>query len=341
MRAAIFNPYLDTLGGGERYTMAFAQALVANGYSVFVQWPNTLIKKKLEQRFGIKLDGVEFIKDIKRGDGYDICFWVSDGSIPLLRAHKNFLHFQTPFKDVDGKSLLNRMKLFRIDKIICNSYFTKGFIDEEYAVKSLVIYPPVAVGKIRPGGKENIILNVGRFSQLQQAKRQDVLISAFKQLFNEGVLDWKLILAGGTEIGVDYYIEKLRKAVKDYPIQIIESPTFAEIKDLYGKAKIFWAATGFGIEEKRSPMGVEHFGITLVEAMSGGAVPIAYCAGGHKEIIADGDNGYLWRKKRELLAKTRQLIANERLWKSLSSKAKKDSRVYEYERFEAEIAGII
>ena len=341
MRAAIYNPYLDTLGGGERYTMAFAQALATNGYNVFVQWPNSLIKRKLEERFGIKIDAIEFIKDIKRGDAYDICFWVSDGSIPLLRARRNFLHFQSPFCDVDGKSLLNRMKLFRIEKIICNSYFTKKFIDEEYGVDSIVIYPPVNVNKIKSREKENIILNVGRFSQLQQAKRQDILVGAFKKLFKAELSDWKLVLAGGTEVGVDDYVIKLRKVAKDYPIEILENPTFEEIRDLYGKAKIFWTAAGYGIDENRDPKRVEHFGITLVEAMAGGAVPIAYWAGGHKEIIADGDNGYLWKNKRELLAKTEELIANERLWKNLSSKAKKNSRVYGYERFEAEVTEIL
>lgn len=341
MKAAIFNPYLDTLGGGERYTMAFAQALVANGYNVFVQWPNSIIKKKLEERFGIKLDGVEFIKDTKRGDRYDICFWVSDGSIPLLRARRNILHFQTPFKDVDGKSLLNRMKLFRVDKIIVNSYFTKSFIDKEYGVNSIVIYPPVAVKKIKPLEKDNIILNVGRFSQLQQAKKQDVLVIAFKKLFDEWLSDWKLILAGGTEIGAGDYLEKLKRTIKEYPVQILENPTFEEIKTLYGRAKIFWSATGYGVNERRNPKGVEHFGITIVEAMAAGAIPVVFDAGGHKEIIADGKNGYLWKDKKELLDKTVQLIKNPALLKKIALRVRKDSRVYEYERFEAEVTKLI
>ena len=134
MRAAIYNPYLDTLGGGERYSMAFATVLAKKGYRVDVEWKSKAIKGKLEERFGLKLEGINIVKDVKRGDGYDICFWVSDGSIPLLRARKNFLHFQFPFQNVNGKTLLNKMKLFRINKFICNSFFTKGYIDKEYGV---------------------------------------------------------------------------------------------------------------------------------------------------------------------------------------------------------------
>ncbi|KKT32188.1 MAG: hypothetical protein UW20_C0022G0001, partial [Candidatus Woesebacteria bacterium GW2011_GWB1_44_11] len=137
MRAAIYNPYLDTLGGGERYTAAFAEVLAKNGYIVDMQWKDTGIKGALEKRFGIALDGVNIVNDVKRGDGYDLCFWVSDGSIPILHARKNILHFQVPFHGVNGKSLINKMKFFRINKVICNSNFTKNIIDKEFGIKSV------------------------------------------------------------------------------------------------------------------------------------------------------------------------------------------------------------
>lgn len=338
MRAAIFNPYLDTLGGGERYSMAFAQTLVNKKFQVDVEWPDKKIKEKIEERFGVDLKGVNFIKDIKRGDGYDVCFWVSDGSIPTLRARKNFLHFQVPFHDVNGKTLLNRMKLFRIEKIICNSYFTKGFIDKEYGVDSEVIYPPVDVHEIKPKRKRNIILFVGRFSKLKQAKRHDILIKQFKRLDYK---KWKLVLAGGTEVGVGDYINKLKKLAEGESIEIIESPSFKEIKKLYGQAKIFWSAVGYGVDEKKEPEKVEHFGITLVEAMTAGAVPIVYQAGGYKEIVADGENGFLWQQIKKLRDKTEVLIGNKKLLNEMSEKATKDAKVYEYERFKGEIKNLL
>src|SRR4030066_1199320 len=112
MKAAIYNPYLDTLGGGERYTMAFALVMEEKNYRVDVEWKDENIKVRLEKRFNMDLSKINFIQDIKQGDGYDVCFWVSDGSIPLLHARKNFLHFQIPFEEVNGRSLMNKMKLF-------------------------------------------------------------------------------------------------------------------------------------------------------------------------------------------------------------------------------------
>jgi glycosyltransferase involved in cell wall biosynthesis len=341
MKAAIVSPYLDTLGGGERYTVSFAKVLNDAGYDVDIQWSDAGMMGALKNRFGINLEGVRFVDNVQKGDGYDVCFWVSDGSIPALRARYNFLHFQVPFRNVNGKTLLNRMKLFRIKKVICNSFFTKSFIDEEYGVDSIVIYPPVDVSNIKPKRKENIILSVGRFSQLTQAKNQDVLVDVFKKLERPVSNVWKLVLAGGTEVGADEYLKKLNKISKNTNIEIIESPSFDEIKDLFGRSKIYWTAAGFGVNEEKEPMRVEHFGISLVESMAAKCVPIAYSAGGHKEIIADGENGFLWRKKTELMQITHKLISNNGLVKTISQNARSSSLVYEYDRFEKEVLDLL
>jgi glycosyltransferase involved in cell wall biosynthesis len=341
MRAAIFNPYLDTLGGGERYSLAVALALADKGYHVDVQWKSPSIKKRLEERFGMELGLVNFVKDVKRGDGYDVCFWVSDGSIPTLLARKNFLHFQVPFHGVNGKTLLNKMKLWRIKKIIVNSKFTKGVIDQEFGVDSVVIYPPVPVEKIKPKRKENIILFVGRFSELKQAKNQDVLVKAFKRLYDSGFREWRLILAGGAEVGGRDYIKKIKRMSEGYPIEIIESPSFKEIIDLYGRAKIFWSAVGFGTKEEKEPEKVEHFGISLVEAMAAGATPVVYAAGGYKEIVKDSENGYLWKDIRGLLKITKKLIADKGGLVKISRQARTDSAKFGYLKFKQEFINLI
>lgn len=338
MKAAIYNPYLDTLGGGERYTLSFAKVLQEAGYSVDLEWKDQGIIKKLEDRFGMDLKGLSVVSDIKKGDGYDLCFWVSDGSIPLMHGRVNILHLQVPFHGVNGKSLMNKMKLFRINKIVCNSYFTKRIIDKEFGVDSVVIYPPVDVESFKPKRKENIILYVGRFSGILQNKGQDVLITCFKSLCDGGLKDWKMILAGGVEVGVGDRIEELHKLAEGYPIEFYESPDFKTLKTLYGKAKIFWSASGFGWDEAENPEKAEHFGITVVEAMSAGVVPIVFNSGGHKEIVEDGVSGYLWQTEDDLLLKTQKAIA-DRI--RLSKNAIVESSKYSYEKFGSSIKKIL
>src|SRR3990172_5839180 len=191
MKAFIYSPYLDSLGGGERYMMTVASVL-SEAYEVDVYGDHNL-KDVLQKRFGIDLSKVNFIDTNSKGDGYDLSFWLSDGSIPLLHARNNFLHFQMPFRDVGGRSLLTKMKLIRVKKIVCNSNFTKYFIDDEFGIDSTVLYPPVDTKLFHPKRKENMILYVGRFSQLTQRKGQDILIKAFGKLVKKGINDWNLV----------------------------------------------------------------------------------------------------------------------------------------------------
>ncbi len=341
MKAAVHNPYLDTLGGGERYTVSFAKALTDLGWQVDLEWKNPAIKHVLSERFGIDLTGVNFIPDVGRGDGYDLTFWVSDGSIPALKSRKNLLHFQVPFHHVGGGSLMNKMKLFRVDKVICNSQFTKAFIDREYGVESIVIYPPVDTTQIKPKRKENIILSVARFSGLMQNKGHEILVKSFRKIVDSGIRDWKFIIVGGADVGVIDQIERIEKLSENYPIEIIKGLSFSSLKDIYGKAKIFWSASGFGEDGEKNPEKVEHFGITAVEGMAAGCVPILFSAGGFKEIVENDINGFLWKETRDLISKTKKIIDNRSLRVRLSDGAKEKSRKYSYEEFSKKVAELI
>lgn len=341
MKAAIYNPYLDTLGGGERYTLAFAKALLEKGYSVDIEWSDNAIKRKIESRFGIDLKNINIVQDVKRGDTYDVCFWVSDGSIPALKARRNILHFQVPFTDVNGGSLLNKMKLFRIKHIVVNSQFTKSYIDKEFGVESKVLYPPVDTKSIKPKRKGNIILSVARFSELMQAKRQDVLINVFKKLYDSGIMDWKLVLIGASDVGSSSIVTKLKQLKEGYPISLFENLSFDKVKKYYGQAKIFWSASGFEVSEFESPEKVEHFGIAVAEAMAASCVTVIYKAGGHKEIVNDSDNGFLWSSQEELFVKTLKLTNDKKLLKQMSANSQKSSERFSYERFFGEVIKMI
>lgn len=340
MICAVYNPYLDTLGGGERYMVGAILAFEKAGYRVEVEWPEADILEKLEGRFGVKFAKTKIVSSVGRGDGYDACFWFSDGSVPTLRSRNNILHFQAPFTHTNGRTLINRMKFFRIKNVVVNSKFTKGFIDKEFGLTSRVVYPPVSVREFKPRRKQNIVCYVGRFSRLAQAKRQDVLIGVFKKFsrINKG---WKLVLAGGAEVGNDEYTNALRVSAKNYPVEILESPSFSEIKELLGVSKMFWSAAGYGVDELLEPMKVEHFGITIVEAMAAKAVPLVVAKGGPKEIVVDGKSGFLWVRKDELLSKAQKLAGDFSLWREMASAASVASAKFSQESFEEEFLKLL
>jgi len=353
MKAGIYDPYLDTLGGGERYTMTVAYCLSQSGYQVDVFWDDNSIKPKIEERLGIKVEQINFVPNIFNRDSktgkkelknYDLIFFLSDGSIPFLSSKKNILHFQVPFHDIGGESLLNQIKLRRVNTVVCNSNFTKRFIDKEYGVNSLVIYPPVDIGAFKSLKKENIILSVGRFTDLLHNKRQDVLINEFKRMIksnlSEFIKEWKLIIAGGDKEGKEF-VAKLKKMAKGYPIEIITNPRFNYLKRLYGQAKIFWTAAGFGIDERKEPEKVEHFGITTIEAMAAGCVPVVIRKGGQPEIVNEGKNGLLWKKVEELAEKTASLIKKPKVLAKLAKETGKRANDFSQARFCQQLMGII
>jgi len=345
-KAGIYDPYLDTLGGGERYCLTLAEFLLNSGWEVDLFWEKEDLKEKIGERFQISLKRVNFVyipkkllKKVEIHRKYDLLFWLSDGSVPFMFAKKNILHFQIPFKNVGGKSFLNKFKLKLIDEIICNSQFTKEVIDGEFGIKSIVIYPPVDVNKFKSGKKENIILSVGRFSRLMQEKGQEILINCFKKITQEGLRGWKFILAGGSEVGGSDLVERLRLLAKGYPIEIFENISFRQLVDLCSKAKIFWAANGYGIDEDKNPEKMEHFGISVVEAMSAGAVPLLIKKGGFREIIEDGKSGFFWESTDELIGKTLQLSGKS--LEKIARQARQRSLHFAKEKFYERISKII
>jgi len=321
-------------------------------WQVDIFWEDESIKKKIKERLNFNLEKVNFISGKKsllkrffRERSYDLLFSFSDGSVPLMMGKKNILHFQIPFRNVGGRKWQSQIKMKRIDHAVCNSCFTKRFIDQEFGVNSRVIYPPVDIAQLKPKVKENIILAVGRFSQLLQAKRQDILIHEFKQMIktnlNEYLRGWKLVLAGGTDVGGKEYFNKLKRGAGDYPIEFFENPSFSALKGLYGRAKIFWSAAGFGIDEDKEPERVEHFGITTVEAMAAGCVPIVVGKGGPKEVVSAGKNGFFWDTIEDLGQATIRLASEKDLIERISQSARESSRKFSEAMFRKKFDEII
>lgn len=388
LKAAIYDPYVDTLGGGERYCLSVAEILLKNKYKVDIFWSgNEDIISIAEKRFNLNLEGLNVVPDIfglvpKKIDlieennlkiihsrprpslnliqkiknifikykvlsQYDLLFYLSDGSIPLLFSKNNLLHVQVPFVYTENylNKFLNSIKVKFISKVICNSQFTSKFLNNFPKEKINVLYPPVDVEKFSSSeNKENIILSVGRFDNILNAKKQDVLIEAFKKICqNNRQLDWKLILMGGSHDlpEKNHYLTHLKKLASSLPIEFIVNPDFTELREIYSKSKIYWHAAGFEVDEYLHPEETEHFGMTVVEAMDSGLVPLVVAKGGLTEIVTESVNGFTWQTIEQLVAKTQLLLATPTDLKELSKVAHSSSQVFSKENFESKFLSLI
>lgn len=352
-KALIFDPYLDTLGGGERYVLSFAGTLADFGFDVHLAWPDPDILREAGNRFGQEYSKITtsksafisctqkqslFKKYLFQKD-FDLIFWVSDGSLPFLFGKNNLLHLQVPFSNLGNKDLLFFLKKIFISKFVCNSIFTKNVYSGHLPERKLsVLYPPVDTAKMKEDKKEKWIISVARFDSPLHQKRQDVLIGAFK-LLHQKISGYKLLLLGGSMS--NNAILKLEKKAKGLPVKFVINPSFAKLRKYYSKSQFFWHAAGFEIDEKKNPEAVEHFGITTVEAMSSGCVPVVIKKGGQKEIVSHGLNGFLCDDMSQLAEYTYSLINNPKTLYKVKTQAKIDSTVYSLENFKKSVEQLV
>lgn len=330
MNIGFYSPYLDTLGGGERYLFTLA-AHWSTLHDVSVFWDEDSILKIAKKQLDIDISRVKVVQNIFRGRNlfkklfttrrYDLLFFLSDGSIPSTLAAHNILHFQVPF----GTIPYSGVKLSRYQAIVCNSKFTKASLDPRVGSDAIVIYPPVK--PILTGGiKERLILSVGRFSGFHTAKKQHVLIEAFSKAVKEKRLSgWRFALVGGLLPSDEEYFHKLQALAQGLPVDFVSNASYDALADCYRRAAIYWHAAGYG---ETDPRWMEHFGITTVEAMSAGAIPVVFAGGGQPEIVEDGKNGFLWKTIDELLEKTKKIIADTKVHEALRKNAEQKSQAF-------------
>jgi glycosyltransferase involved in cell wall biosynthesis len=376
----VLNNLVSTTSG-ERYCLTVAEILLELGWYVDLFWTGD--KQLINQavtRFSLKLEGLNIIPDIfglkttdidstqdqeikkfvshksipksllKKYDqtkNYDFIFFLNDGSIPFLFSKNNILHVQVPFatKISSKQKILNTIKSKFIKKIVCNSAFTASFIPQNLKSKVQIIYPPVDIESMQTDQvKQNIILSVGRFDNILNSKKQDVLIETFEKFVKQNPnTDWKLILMGGSrqEESNNHYLIYLKSLAKNLPIEFIVNPDFTKLKHIYSISKIYWHAAGYDVDQKIHPEQCEHFGITPVEAMASGMIPILTNKGGLPEIVTNGVDGYLWDDPTELLAKTQIVINTPVEFQKMQQKAIESSKQFSKENFKNKIIDLL
>lgn len=218
------------------------------------------------------------------------------------------------------------------DAVVANSEFTAGWIGRLWGRSADVLNPPV--GAFAPGPKEPVIASVGRFfGSGGHSKKQLELVEAFRRLVAGGVRGWELHLAGGCAPEHRPYLEQVRRAARGLPVVIHVDVTGAELAALYARASLYWHATGLGEDPHRHPDRFEHFGITTVEAMSAGAVPVVIAHAGQLEVVEHGVSGFHFADLDDLVRLTRRLVGDPAEREQLSAAARVRARRYHPDAF--------
>lgn len=355
MKIVFYSPYIpEHFGGGEKYFFDVALTY-AQKHQVFIALPARTKKETLEK---IKADYQTFLhRDLNKikfiispfGSNnqrlkkifwtakFDVVFFVTDGSAFFSLAKKSIMHIQVPLT-IKKKTFWEKCKFRTFSVINSNSQFTKKVVEKYWGIKvNLVCQPGIDTNIFHQEKyqKEKIILNVGRFFDQLHCKNQLVLVEFFRYLvtkFPQETKGWRLVLIGNVES--ESYVNQVRILADGLPIDIITDADFNTLRSFYQKAAIYWHATGFYDDPLQHPERMEHFGISTVEAMSAGCVPVVIAKGGQLEILGNELKHLSWLTQTECVRKTLRLIRSPDLLKSTALAAVQRAEKFNLQSFE-------
>lgn len=383
-KVLVLNPYIPTLGGGEKHMGYMCQfiekyynydvridILVHNYNEVDIHADDYVTIDDINNQFGLDLKNTHIRKlDIEKpttkleflhnkqtieniSKEYDLFINFMFLSKHMGRAKVNIYQcmfpphrFVTEMQDSFWQKMVGRFYDYKFfhsyQSMIANSRYTQHWLATYWKPdkKETCIYPPVfneneIDGRYVESKKENIIVSVGRFFVAAHSKKQLEMVEFFVKHHDE-LKDYQYHLAGAvSNLPMDIeYLNKIKALAATVDnVFIHENCPFDELMDLYSRAKIFWHGTGYGIDENKEPEKMEHFGITTVEAMSYGAVPVVINKGGQKETVEQGVNGFRWNDGEECIKYTLKLANDDALREKMAKISVERSKDYSIEEF--------
>ena len=376
MKIAIYALYMCfDGGGGAKRALVLAEGL-ARHHDVSLAIGGTDRIADLERLYNVDLRGVSLVRlsrpwlplrvsrtlerihaaELRRlgADVFFNCTWGS--TLPAVAPRGVYMcMFPHGRRFSDGGvfgSLANPLRRSRempssavdtYDVITANSQFTARWIGEYWQREAQVVY---SAGEDMgpPGTKEKIILHVGRFVDPTRLdhKHQPALLDLFRRMPDLVGQGWQLHLAGSLRAAASRpgFWADVRRNASDLPVFFHDNAPFGDLRSLYRRASIYWHATGFGSDASVYPERQEHFGLTTVEAMSAGAVPVVIGTGGQCEIVEPERTGFRWQTLGELADSTRRLVVDDKLRTRLAAEAVIAAKQFSREAFVARVARV-
>ena len=322
----LFTPYHLVPGGGERYLLTVAAGLARTmNVTLATQHPYSRLRLlKLGQDLDLPLEGVALatVESLPRLGPFDWSVVMGNEVLPpcAALARRNVFICQFPFptpadwlgRHVGTMASYERVVLY--SPFVARHYSREagrvgvGSMPVSVVAPSAVLAPPASMGAtIAP--KRQQVVSVGRFFVGGHSKRHDFMIEAFKQLHTR-CPDVTLHLAGSLSAEPRHiaHYEKLVAQAAGLPVQFHINASQETIAALYAHSSVYWHAAGVGVDELVEPHRCEHFGISVVEAMSAGCVPMVFKLGGPAATVQHKGSGYIYSSQEELVGWTAEVL---------------------------------
>jgi len=309
--AGLLGSSLNIPGGAEFVSVNIIRALKEHGYKVVFLSNEKMNHEKIKKYYGktVNVDKeIVFPEFFHPYDKYGVyittlktavlkikCDIVIDNlsSTILPSADISYIHFPSfapkilmshvpsigrlyflPYCSLIEKVATDIRKTPNQKTIFANSKFTAQAIKKELGVQAKVLYPPVST--IYQNEEQNInknrkdiVVTISRFSKGKNLE----IIPKIAKATNENV---HFIIAGGYQSErVLHSITKLTKELKlTKRVKMLVNLPKNKLVEALLNSKVY-------LHTKES----EHFGISIVEAMSAGCAPVVHNSGGPKEFV--------------------------------------------------------
>lgn len=362
-QGAVFTPYHITPGGGEKYLLSSVAVLQGMGLfvTVYTRPENlcTSVAQLMQTAAKLRVQLDESMLDLKlwhpRAPEVEVFFVLGNEKFPQVPrlGRINILMCQFPF-DLDRAMLAADAQLLSdFDLVFLNSRYsfnwynhfaTPFYIDATSQPDgmlfpmSAVMHPPVTLMPTSASrGERTGILLLGRFFQGRQSKGHAAAIHMFDKMRHALPAGTTLVLAGELVHDHAAYLEELHDLVRSLGltdrVQLVASAPSEVINSYMMSSLVQWHLTGVSVDTEADPASREHFGISIVEGMYAGCIPIC-CQGGPEDIVTHGKNGFIAKGVDDVIHHTLaafKLPQEQRA--AMLTDAKRTATRFVYERF--------
>jgi glycosyltransferase involved in cell wall biosynthesis len=326
MKIGIIHGFVGGGGGTEKTLYAIIEALIGGGHKVTlytiskpsVQIPGIKIISTLSFHlpvFGLYQRYMES-KLIEKANDEDLIIQASGGLVlPRKKNQKIIIYCHHDFQNETKKDMtkykgawswyykpyyiLSQKFVKQINDenilFISNSKFIQDSIKNNFSKDSLVIYPPVESDVFRNDSpKEKSAITISRYSQ---EKNLEFAIDVFQDI------DVSYTIIGNTKARVNkIYCKKIASKLlnlKKSKISLLQNIERNQVVDSLKKSKVYFHA---------SP---ETFGISVVESIAAGCVPIVPDNSAHKETVPINELRYRSDDRKDAEEKVNKALAGD------------------------------
>ena len=343
MKIVVVHPRMSVMGGGERVAIHSIKEALREGHEVYLATEEFDVDS-FEDFFGVPglFENVRLLtyspfrpiirkavmyqrliyhqsrlrKIVSKRRAFDLILNTAEvANQPAARLPAiEYCYFPDYFRHLEsnGRSRLWELyywpaKVFyhdrvsRVDCLLAVSDFTRQFVRERWGRESTTLYPPCPIDLYSNlhVQKRDLVVTVGRMAR---EKRMGLFLEIARRLPS---IEFAIIGSRSKE-GESYY-EGLRASAPSN-VSLVVAP-LRKVRELLGSAKVYVHCAQD-----------EHFGITIVEAMAAGCVPVVNDSGGPREIVSD-DVGYRWKQIDEAVGQVSELIKNDDVRRQLAKGA--------------------